>query len=143
MFLPPPTGPDLTPEEAGQQKRNEAYALAIDLLDKGMAPMEVKKRLLDKGYDTETAFLLVNEAVRARSEPLDQGPEYRQALKSAGQKNMAIGGIIAVIGLVVTLATFAAATGEQGGRYVIAWGAVIFGGIQFFRGLSQVSAAEK
>ena len=40
------------------------------------------------------------------------------------------------IGLVVTIGRCLAA-GEGGGLYYIAWGAIVFGCIQFFRGLSQ------
>lgn len=39
--------------------------------------------------------------------------------------------IIFAIGLAVTLVTFMAA--EGGGTYVVAWGAILFGGINFFR----------
>jgi hypothetical protein len=49
---------------------------------------------------------------------------------------MWIGGIICLIGLVVTIGSCMLA-GEGGGRYYIAWGAIVWGGIQFFRGLSQ------
>ncbi|WP_020471308.1 hypothetical protein [Zavarzinella formosa] len=40
-------------------------------------------------------------------------------------------------GIIVTLGTLAMAAG--GGSYVVAWGAIIFGAIQFFRGMSQAS----
>ena len=39
-------------------------------------------------------------------------------------------------GLLVTGFSFAEATGGSG-RYIIAYGAIIFGGIQFLRGLTQ------
>jgi hypothetical protein len=39
--------------------------------------------------------------------------------------------VIFTIGLAVTLLTFMAA--EGGGTYVVAWGAILFGGINFFR----------
>jgi hypothetical protein len=48
---------------------------------------------------------------------------------------MAIGGAIFVVGSVVTLATFSAAQG--GGRFVVAWGAMLFGGVQFLAGIVQ------
>jgi len=38
-------------------------------------------------------------------------------------------------GLLVTLLTYNMA--EEGGRYVVAWGAVIFGAYQFFKGFMQ------
>lgn len=51
-------------------------------------------------------------------------------------RNMAIGGIICVIGLVVSIVSYQTATNSPGGgRYILAWGAVIFGGIRFLNGL--------
>ena len=49
---------------------------------------------------------------------------------------MVIGAIVCVGGIVVTVATYQSAQG--GGHYIIAWGAIIFGAIQFFRGLGEL-----
>jgi hypothetical protein len=48
---------------------------------------------------------------------------------------MAIGGAIFLAGSVITLATFSAAQG--GGHYVVAWGAILFGAVQFLAGVGQ------
>jgi hypothetical protein len=48
---------------------------------------------------------------------------------------MAIGGGVAVAGGLITLATYSAASG--GGIYVVTWGALVFGGDQFLKGLYQ------
>lgn len=54
-------------------------------------------------------------------------------------KNMVVGALWCIIGIVVTVVTYlAAASSPTGGRYLIAWGAILFGGIQFLRGLFQV-----
>ena len=53
-----------------------------------------------------------------------------------GLRNMAIGGVICIIGILVTAVTYGAASG--GGHYVIAWGAIVFGGFQFLKGLFQM-----
>ncbi len=43
-------------------------------------------------------------------------------------------------GIIVTVLTYyAAASSAGGGTYIIAWGAIVFGAIQFFRGLMQSS----
>ena len=53
-----------------------------------------------------------------------------------GMRNMMVGGIICLVGTVITIGTYAAAS--NGGRhYFIAWGAIIFGGIQFLQGMFQ------
>lgn len=45
-----------------------------------------------------------------------------------------VGGLWLFGGLAVTAFTYLGASG--GGSYVVAWGAIIFGGLQFFRGLA-------
>ena len=50
-----------------------------------------------------------------------------------GVGQMLIGGAICVVGLGVTVVTAAGASG--GGRYVVAWGAILVGAIQLIRGL--------
>ena len=55
--------------------------------------------------------------------------------KNTGKKNMLYGTLWFVGGLVVTVGTLSAASG--GGTYIIAWGALLFGGIQFVQGLIQ------
>jgi hypothetical protein len=59
-------------------------------------------------------------------------------MNEQAKKNMIYGGLWAVGGTVVTVWTYASAS-DGGGHYVVAWGAIIFGAIQFFRGLSQLS----
>ncbi len=62
------------------------------------------------------------------------------ATKAVGKKNMLFGGLWCVGGTVVTVATYAAAS-SGGGSYFVAWGGIVFGGIQFFKGLYQVLTA--
>jgi hypothetical protein len=46
--------------------------------------------------------------------------------------------VIMIIGIVITVGSYSAASNSPtGGTYVVAWGAIIFGGLQFFRGLSE------
>lgn len=53
-------------------------------------------------------------------------------MSTPGLTNMVVGGLVAVGGLAVTVITAAGASG--GGRYVVAWGAILFGLIQCVRG---------
>lgn len=54
----------------------------------------------------------------------------------AGLRDMCVGAAWAVGGIVVTAITYArAASSSGGGHYFVAWGAILFGALQFFRGL--------
>lgn len=55
--------------------------------------------------------------------------------KEVGKKNMLYGALWFIGGVVVTVGTLSAASG--GGTYIVAWGAILFGGIQFVQGLIQ------
>jgi len=130
----------------------------------GAPPAEIFQKLIEMGLDPDTSRALLEQgaATTSRGRKRKRGSErgrgrsdgdeardslddpqvqavYANALQQAGQRNILIGGIVFVIGVVVTAATLAASSGPEGGRYVIAWGAIVFGAIQFFRGLSQTS----
>jgi hypothetical protein len=55
----------------------------------------------------------------------------------AGQRNMLFGALWCCGGIAVTALTFRAAANSGGGRYIFAGGAILFGAIQFIRGLIQ------
>jgi hypothetical protein len=79
----------------------------------------------DCGYDFVSST--VKESYSAqRSLSFDE-------LKGRGKKKMIFGALWFIGGLVFTGASYAAASG--GGTYVIAYGAVIFGIVQFIRGV--------
>jgi hypothetical protein len=62
-----------------------------------------------------------------------EDPRRAAAVLGAAQRNMWVGGAWCAGGVAVTAYTYTAASG--GGTYVVAWGAIIFGGWQFVRGL--------
>jgi len=62
-----------------------------------------------------------------------------QALIARGKRDMVVGGLWCGGGIAVTLYTHAAAAG--GGTYIVAWGAILFGGIQFLRGVAHYLGA--
>lgn len=105
------------------------YHFAIEQMRAGVAPAEVEQSLVRRGLSAEAAATVVGDLKRVRG----------QAAREAGRKNMRYGAMWCAGGVVVTVLTFQAAAG--GGQFVIAWGAILFGAIQFFRGMSQ-SASE-
>jgi hypothetical protein len=56
--------------------------------------------------------------------------------KASAKKNMLVGALWCIGGTVATIIGFSAASG--GGTYLVFWGAIIFGAIQFFTGLVQL-----
>ncbi len=58
-----------------------------------------------------------------------------QALYNYWDSQMIRGGLFFIGGFAVTVVTYTNAV--NGGTYVIAWGAIIFGAIRFFRGLAE------
>jgi hypothetical protein len=103
------------------------YSFAADQMKNGVPGHQIQSMLVEKGLDPGDAATVVSNLSRLRSE----------AIQKAGKKNMLYGGLWCVGGIVVTAATYSAAS--NGGSYVVAWGAVIFGAIQFFRGVTQAS----
>lgn len=118
-------------EPTPEQMVEAVYRFAAEQMRNGVEPTDIEKRLMEMGLDAEAAALVVNNLKQARS----------KALKEAGQKNMLFGALWCIGGIAVTALTYQAAAGGGGGKYIIAWGAIVFGAIQFIRGLAQ-SAGE-
>ena len=57
------------------------------------------------------------------------------AKRAHAARMMIVGGILCLVGIIITVATHDAAEENGGGTYVIAYGPMIFGGIRFFQGL--------
>jgi hypothetical protein len=69
----------------------------------------------------------------------DLEPDATKHGSPGPNKNMVVGAVCCIIGIVVTVGTYLnAASSPTGGRYIIAWGAMLFGGIMFLRGVFQV-----
>jgi hypothetical protein len=115
-----------TPEEVAQA----IFAFAAQLMGQGVSDKDVETQLINKGLGREEALLVIRK--------LHEAGGY--SLKDVGRKNMIYGALWCVGGLIVTIVTYAMAAAEpHGGSYVVAWGAVVFGAIQFIRGMNQVT----
>lgn len=90
--------------------------IAHGLIVQEKLPSQVKKELVEKGASPQTAETIVEGFIE----------EYNKKKKRGGQREMLFGALWCVGGTVVTVMS----TGM-----VIAWGAIIFGGIQFVRGI--------
>ena len=58
------------------------------------------------------------------------------------EHDMMVGGAWCIGGIVVTAATYNSAAQSGGGHYFIAWGAIVFGGAQFLKGLVRMVGVE-
>ena len=66
-------------------------------------------------------------------------PAQVDASMARAKRNMIVGGLWCGGGAAVTAVTYANASG--GGSYVVTWGAIIFGGFQFLKGLGAYMSA--
>lgn len=149
-----------------QQAYDAVYRYAHEQMSRGIPDARIHQALVAQGWDANVAQAITDN-LRAESMrgfaggppelPIDVKPaepakatlNYRAPTQftptarprarsgGGGGKDMAIGGLICLIGLVVTIGTYAAASSSPtGGRYTVAWGAIVFGGFRFFKGLA-------
>jgi len=64
-------------------------------------------------------------------------------VRKRAMKQVVIGAVIFIVGLVITIATYSNASSSGGGTYFVAWGPMILGVIWVIRGLVAVSKAGK
>jgi hypothetical protein len=99
---------------------SEMYNYAASLsVHGGRNSYEIKNALLERGLDEATADTIVSDIEQA----------IVDARKKRAQKDMLYGGLWCVGGTVLTLAHIG----------FIFWGAIIFGAIQFFKGVSNLN----
>ncbi len=110
--------------DSQQNAVNQIYNFAANLMIKEKkSASETKNVLISKGLDEASASIVVTN--------LEQ--QIIKARKERANKDMIYGALWCIGGTIVTVVTYSAASG--GGTYVIAWGAILFGAIQFIKGL--------
>lgn len=114
-------------EEQNQDQQaavNQIYEYAALLMvNQNKDAYATKQALMEKGLDEESASVVVTN--------LEQ--QIKDAKKEKANRDMLFGALWCIGGIVVTAVTFSAASG--GGTYVVAWGAILFGAVQFIKGL--------
>jgi hypothetical protein len=104
-----------------QNASDQVYAFAANMmLQQDKNTYETKMALIEQGLDEESASVVVNN--------LEQ--EIEKAKKEKANKDMLYGGLWLAGGLVVTIVSI-----STGSRGIIAYGAIIFGAIQFIKGM--------
>lgn len=110
-------------EDQNQQVAKDVVAYARNLLFvQKKSPTEAKRALIQNGLTSDLADVVV-----------DNLSQHSHVDNDRANRDMLFGALWFFGGVIVTVATLSAASG--GGTYVVAWGAIIFGAVQFFRGL--------
>ena len=106
------------------------YEHAASLMTEGKTRAEVLEDLKSRGLNDERASVVVDNIFELRT----------KARQEAGQLNLLYGALLCIGGIGATVLTYPLAASLSGrGHYVIAWGVIALGAIQFFRGLGQVA----
>lgn len=102
-----------------QVTTEEVTGYALNLLLRGKNNYEVKTLLMQRGIDEETAASIIDSL------------EYEiiEAKRTKAKKDMLYGALWCIGGTALTMADVG----------FIFWGAIVFGGIQFFRGVSNLN----
>jgi hypothetical protein len=123
---------DTPPAEPTPKQTAEAvYGTAAEQMLQRSDPSEIRANLTQQGLDAGAVATVVAQLKHERA----------QARRVATQKNMFYGAFWCVGGIAVTVLSHQFAAGTGGGKFILAWGTVLFGAIQFLRGLIQ-SAGE-
>lgn len=129
--------------QAMLNRKTPLYATA----DKSVVKLELPKRtmvqFLDLVEQNGQTWIYVQDA--AGNQGYIEGntsiTRKEPVTKKTGITNMLVGGGFFVLGLIVTIASYSAAS--SGGTYYLCWGAIIFGAIQFIQGLIQFLTAKE
>ena len=114
-------------QAAAQQFVREVYQRAANLANEGKSKDKIRTELMAMGLNEETASMVIDKVFRMR----------KQAHREAGARNAMVGAAWCVGGIAVTALSYQLASG--GGFFICAWGAILFGGIQFIKGLGQLA----
>ena len=113
------------PTTAGsQQDFSGLYRFAAQELANKKSPKAVAQKLTEQGVTPATANQIVAETQKL----------LKKALSEKNKKRMLRGFIWLVIGIVLTCGTLAFASSKGGGTYVVFYGAIIWGIIDFIAG---------
>ncbi|MGI4875414.1 MAG: hypothetical protein ACRYFX_30030 [Janthinobacterium lividum] len=109
-----------SPQPNQQEAVNQVYDYAANLLVHGNKNnVEVEQALVAKGLDAESAQTVVTNLTT----------EIGAAKKARAKKDMLYGALWCVGGIALTVAHIG----------FVFWGAIIFGGIQFFKGVANLA----
>ncbi|MBQ9253202.1 MAG: sel1 repeat family protein [Bacteroidales bacterium] len=105
---------------------DEINKYIIERLKAGISNDTIVQELIDGGLPKEYAIKKVPDVENITKGNIDN--------KTDGKNDMLYGALWCIGGTIATFISYNSVS-ESGGRYIIWWGAIVFGGIQFFKGL--------
>ena len=112
-------------QQSTQEAVRAIYTFAGTLMKANISDSVIRAKLIEQGLNDQAATVVITNLHKAK--------------RKVGRRDMLIGAGICIVGVAITVATYAAVTANRtGGSYIIAWGAIIFGALQFFRGLARM-----
>jgi hypothetical protein len=151
----------MTTETTATDRSAQALAWAKGHLANGIGPERLVEGLMKQGWPEYDARVVLDTALTTTAAPTSATtpppipgrtqvtanraqqqtanyatpPRQSNADTSRHVRQMGIGALLLLVGLVITVGTFAAAsTGRSGGTYLLCWGPIIFGGIRLVTG---------
>jgi hypothetical protein len=113
-------------KESSDEKYIEAiWNYILTKKENDVSEKEILDGLLERGLDEDGAKKMLSET-----------EDKVTKLINHYDTQMIIGGLIFLLGAFVTLVTYSQAK-MNGGMYVVAWGAILFGALRFFKAIPQ------
>lgn len=107
----------------------EIYKYAGELVKAGLSAPQVENKLIAIGLDRAFAASIVRNVFSIRT----------KAIQDTAKKKMFQGALWCLGGMAVTAVNFPLS--GEGEAFILAWSAIIFGAIQFLRGLTQYASS--
>ncbi len=127
----------VTPEQALQA----IFDFTAEQLHQGRSSAGVERKLVERGVEPAAAKSIVANLKAARANAIREARS--EAYAKVGTRAVIVGGLWFLGGVTVTLLTYdAAVNSPQGGGFLVAWGAILYGGLRLVRGIALLAKAD-
>jgi hypothetical protein len=119
-------------DQQQQKAIQQVYGNVTRALRQGQPPEVIVENLSNQGIPHETAIAIVNKVQASGvAQPTTAPPKMSNRM--GGMKNLGIGIVLLVLGVIVTAGTYMVA--EPGGTFMVTTGLFVVGGINMLIGL--------
>jgi hypothetical protein len=132
--------PEPKPQPREKKKKKDHVAAAMQAFVDGEREAAVRAWLEKKGLAPDEIEDVVTRARARISKKLEQkeaehSAAYEEEVQAQRRKDLLYGALWFGGGLLLTVATCSAAQDAGGGRYVLAWGPMLYGGFRLLKAL--------